>query len=87
VVPLVDAGPAVSVEGGGQRHRLDLTGARLDGAEIDVVVDGVTYEVPANADPAALSVSFGRLLAAGTHSVLVQVDGQRSRSVALTVQG
>jgi Pvc16 N-terminal domain len=87
VVPLVDAGPAVSVEGGGQRHRLDLTGARLDGAEIDVVVDGVTCEVPANADPAALSVSFGRLLAAGTHSVLVQVDGQRSRSVAFTVQG
>jgi Pvc16 N-terminal domain len=86
VVPLV-AAAAVSVEAGGQRHRLDLTGARLDGAAIDVVVDGVTYQVPVNTDPTALSTTFGRLLAPGPHSVQVQVDGLRSRAVAFTVQG
>lgn len=87
VVPLV-AAAAVSVDAGAQpRHRLDLTGARLDGAAIDVVVDGVTHQVPANTEPTALSVTLGRLLAPGPHSVQVQVDGLRSRAVAVTVQG
>jgi hypothetical protein len=83
VLPRVDAGPAVSVEPG--RHRLDLTGARLDGSEIRVVLDGVAHEASANADPAALSFRFNRLLGSGRHAVAVEVDGQRSRAVAFTV--
>jgi hypothetical protein len=85
VLPRVDAGPAVSVEAGGQKHRLDLTGARLGGSEIRVVLDGVAYEAPANANPAALSFLFNRLLDTGRHTVAVEVDGQRSRAVAFTV--
>jgi Pvc16 N-terminal domain len=85
VLPRVDAGPAVSVEADGQKHRLDLTGARLDGSEIRVVLDGVAYEAPANAAPAALSFLFNRLLETGRHTVAVVVDGQRSRVVTFTV--
>jgi hypothetical protein len=85
VLPRIDAGPAVSVEPGGQRHRLDLTGARLDGSEIRIVLNGVAYEASANAGPAALSFRFNRLLGSGRHTVAVEVDGQRSRTVPFTV--
>ncbi|MGE5287162.1 MAG: DUF4255 domain-containing protein [Micromonosporaceae bacterium] len=85
VLPRVDADPAVSVDGGGQRHQLDLTGARLDGSQVRVVLDGVAYEAPGNADPSALSFLFNRLLGAGQHTVAVDVDGQRSRAAGFTV--
>jgi hypothetical protein len=87
VLPRVDAGPAVSVEADGQKrkHRLELTGARLAGSVIRVVLDGVAYDAPGNADPAALSFLFNRLLGTGRHTVAVEVDGQRSRAVAFIV--
>jgi hypothetical protein len=87
VLPRLDAEPVVSVEAAGpeRKHRLELTGARLDGSEIQIVLDGVAYEVPGNADPGALSFVFNRLLGAGRHTVAVDVDGRRSRAVAFTV--
>jgi hypothetical protein len=86
VVPRLDADPAVGAVGA-DKHRLDLSGARLDGAELRVVVDGVGHHAPANPSPTGLSITLGRLLAAGRHTVLVEVDGQRSRTVAFTVPG
>jgi hypothetical protein len=85
VLPRVDAEPVISVEAGGRRHRLDLTGARLDGSALRVVLDGTVYEAGGNADPSALSFRFNRLLSAGQHTVAVDVDGQRSRVVPFTV--
>lgn len=89
VLPRLDAGPAVSVvtDGPERKHRLELTGARLDGSEIRIVLDGVAYEALENADPdpEALSFRFNRLLGTGRHTVAVDVDGRRSRAVAFTV--
>jgi hypothetical protein len=83
VLPRLAASPTVSLAGAG--HKLDLTGARLAGDEVDVVVDGEAYQVATNASPSSLSITFKRLLAPGPHEVYVQIDGHRSRAVAFTV--
>lgn len=85
VVPRLDGGPTVSVDTGGQKHRLDLTGDRLDGSQIWIILDSTAYDAARNSDPSAISFQFNRLLATGQHAVAVDVDGQRSRSVAFTV--
>ena len=83
VLPRVDAAPAVTVHAG--KHRISLTGARLHGAEITLIVDAVSYATRADADPAELTFTFGRLLRTGDHTVAIVVDGVRSRAVMFTV--
>jgi hypothetical protein len=83
VLPRVDAAPAVTVHAG--KHRISLTGARLHGAEITLIVDAVSYATRANINPAGLTFTFGRLLHTGDHTVAIVVDGVRSRAVTFTV--
>jgi len=66
-------------------HRLTLKGARLNGGDVHVLLDGVTHGIGANPDAAQVVVTLGRLLTAGSHGVSVMVDGHTSRSVALVV--
>jgi hypothetical protein len=80
--PIVLAQVAVS---GNQVHRLTLNGARLNGSDVRILLDGTTHQVGANANAAQLVVTLGRLLPAGAHTVAVTVNGQRSRSVGLNV--
>jgi hypothetical protein len=66
-------------------HQLSLVGARLNGRDVRIVLDGVVYQVGANANAGQLVHRLGRRLAAGTHRVSVNVDGQASRAVDLQV--
>ena len=67
------------------KHRLDITGSRLNGSQITLIVDGVPYQASANASFSALSFTFQRLLASGNHKVAVDVDGSRSHDTPLVV--
>lgn len=83
VIPSIDSGPTVTVVAG--KHRLDLTGSRLNGAQITLIVDGIPYQAAANASFAALSFTFQRLLTSGNHKVAVDVDGSRSHDTPFVV--
>jgi hypothetical protein len=66
-------------------HRLTLTGARLNGSDVRVVLDGVARGIGANPDTAQVVITLGRLLSAGSYEVSVMVDGHASRSISLVV--
>jgi hypothetical protein len=87
VIPLLNGpiGVAVTTVSGNQVHQLTLNGARLNGTDIRVVIDGIGYQANANANAAQLVFTLGRLLDAGQHSVAVIVDGSRSHDVAVEV--
>jgi hypothetical protein len=94
VVPRVDSPIAVAVVAvtGKNVHQLTINGARLGGKNIRVTIAAATYQVapdPSNptvgSNPAQLVVTLGRLLAPGSHTVVVTVDGHAARGVALEV--
>jgi hypothetical protein len=92
VVPLlsgaaVAAATAARLDGGMTNvHELTVNGARLNGDDIRVIVDGAPY--PKGAIPVANATSFtaklGRLLSPGPHTLAVNVDGHLSRSIEFT---
>jgi hypothetical protein len=81
----VPIGIAVITVSGQQVHQLTLNGARLKGADIRVVIDGIAHQAPGNANAAQLVFALGRLLDPGQHSVSVAIDGSRSHDIALEV--
>jgi hypothetical protein len=70
---------------GANVHQLTLSGARLNGADTRLLLDGVPYLHGANASATQLQHTLARLLDAGTYQVAVNVDGHLSRTVALTI--
>jgi Pvc16 N-terminal domain len=87
VMPRLDSPIALAVVtvAGNSVHQLTLNGARLNGSDVRLVIDGLTYQVGANANPAQVIYTLGRLLSAGSHSVAININGQLSRSVVLEV--
>ena len=64
-------------------RQLTLNGARLDGTDVRVHVDGRTYVHGPNTDGAAVQHRIA--LDPGTRTVSVEVDGSMSRPAAVTV--
>ncbi|HYK05704.1 MAG TPA: DUF4255 domain-containing protein [Thermoanaerobaculia bacterium] len=89
VVPLISNAAAAVVVGdlGTNVHRLTIDGARLDGTDLRVLIDGVSYSVkPASpVSPTQVVLTLGRLLDAGAHQLSVVIDGSVSRPVPLEV--
>ena len=87
VIPRLDTpiGVAVATVAGNQVHRLTLNGARLNGADVRVFIDGVAYVAGANGTANQLVYTLGRLLDAGAHEIAVMVNGQTSHTVVLQV--
>lgn len=87
VIPLLTSpiGVVVTTVSGNQVHQLTLNGARLNGTDIRVVIDGVGYQAGTNKNTAQLVLALGRLLDSGQHIVAVIVDGSSSHDVALEV--
>lgn len=87
IIPRVDSpvGLAVINVGGKDVHRLTINGARLNGGDVRLLLDGGIFQLGSNANAAQLLVTLGRLLDAGTHRVAVNVDGQTSRTVTFEV--
>ncbi len=87
VIPRVNTQIALAtvVVAGKSVHRLTINGARLNGADVRLVIDGITYQAGTNANPAQLVYTLGRLLDAGTHTIAVTVDGHSARAVTVGV--
>jgi len=83
VIPLVSSPIGIAVVG--SVHQLTLNGKRLAGADVRLVIDGVTYVTGPNTNPTQLVYTLRRLLSLGLHSVAVNVDGHLSRSIDLEV--
>jgi hypothetical protein len=82
VIPLLDQ--AASGYAAGTRL-LSLRGARLDGADVRIRIDGQEYATGANANGGIVTYQFGRPLGSGDHAVTVDVDGHRSRPITVQV--
>jgi len=87
VIPFLKSpiGLAVTTVAGNQVYQFTLNGTRLNGTDIRVVIDGISYQTNTNANVAQLIFTLGRLLVSGSHSIAVVVDGSRSHDVALGV--
>ena len=87
VIPLIapTIGVAVVAVGLKQVHRLTITGARLSGTDVRVVIDGIDFQTGPNANDATLVITLGRQLLAGPHTVAVQADGHTSHDVELVI--
>ena len=69
----------------GAVHQITLDGARLNGADVRLILDGVTYQTGPNANAAQLVFKLGRLLTAGAHRIAVNVDGHLSHTIDLEI--
>jgi len=83
VIPLVNSPIGLTVVG--SVHQLTINGDRLAGADVRLVIDGVTYVTGPNTNPTQLVYKLSRLLSLGSHSIAVNVDGHLSRSIDLEV--
>jgi hypothetical protein len=63
---------------------LNLRGARFDGADVRIVVDGREYALGANANGIQLGHTFAHPLDPGAHTVAVVVDAHSSREIVIT---
>jgi hypothetical protein len=87
VIPLVTSavGVAVVTVAGASVHRLTITGARLNGADVRLSIDGISYQAGPNGTANQLVYTLGRKLDAGAHRVAVSVDGSLSHSIDLQI--
>jgi hypothetical protein len=82
IIPRIDTA-LLSVSSPPAVHILTVNGARLDGADVRLLVDGVTYQAGPNANPAQLVYTFRRLLSPGPHELSFNTDGHTSHTVEL----
>jgi hypothetical protein len=87
VIPLLlsPIGLAAVTVNGNQVHQLTLNGARLNGNDVRVGIDGVAHAAGSNANAAQVVLTLGRLLASGSHNVGLSVDGNTSHTQVLQV--
>jgi Pvc16 N-terminal domain len=99
IVPEIDNVAALPVPApsgvlpGNSVHQITVTGARLNGADVRLLIDGITYasgdptqpNPSANANPVQLIRTLGRLLSSGNHTVALNVDGSVSHIIDLIV--
>jgi hypothetical protein len=69
----------------GPSATLTVTGARLDGSDIRVLLDGITFQAPPNTNATQLVYTFNRSIDPGPHSLAVNIDGHVSHTLDLEV--
>jgi hypothetical protein len=87
VIPLVNSPIVVAtVAVAGQNvHKLTMNGARLNGADVRIVINNIVYQTGTNALSSQLVFTLGKLLDPGNYTLSVNVDGQASRAVQFGV--
>lgn len=87
VIPLVatPVGVAIVNVGGKNVHRLTINGSRLNGADLRLTLDQVSYQAGANANASQLVYTLGKLLDAGPHTLTANIDGHTSRPVTVGI--
>ena len=82
IIPRIDT-VSLSVTSPPAVHILTVNGARLNGSDIRILLDDVTYQAGPNGSPAQIVYTFGRLLDPGPHALSVNIDGHASHTVDL----
>jgi hypothetical protein len=87
VIPMVASpiGVSTTTVRGSQVHVLTINGARLEGSDVRLIVDGATYATGANANATQIVFTLGRLLNSGLHGVAVVVNGSVSHTISLVI--
>ncbi len=87
VIPLVNSpiGLATVTVSGNQVHQLTINGVRLNGSDVRLKIDGLSYAIGANANSTQIVFTLGRLLVSGSHGVSVAVNGSVSHTIVLEV--
>jgi hypothetical protein len=83
VIPRIDAAVVTPGSPPGPSTILTANGARLDGNDIRVLLDGVIFQAPPNANGAQLVYTFNRTINPGPHALAVNIDGHMSHTVDL----
>lgn len=85
IIPRIDT---VSVAAGsppGAGSVLTINGARLNGSDVRLSLDGVVFVAPPNSNPVQFVQTLNRVIDPGSHSVALSVDGHTSHTVDLEV--
>ena len=87
VIPLIATPVGVTTVTAGLKlvHRLTINGARLNGSDVRVLIDGFPYLAGQNTNAAVLVLTLGRQLDPGRHTVAVQIDGHTSHTVEVFI--
>jgi hypothetical protein len=87
VIPLLASpiGLATVTVAGNAVHQITLNGARLNGTDVRVLIDGAAYSAGVNPSATQLVFTLARKLSAGAHSIAVVVNGSASHNVDLEV--
>jgi hypothetical protein len=83
VIPRIDAAMLAPGSPPGPSVILTVNGARLDGSDIRLLLDGVTFQTPPNGNGAQLVYTFNRIVSPGAHALAVTVDGHMSHTLEL----
>ena len=83
VVPRIDSAILTSGSPPGSPAILTVNGARLDGSDIRVLVDGIVFQAPPNGNSTQLIYTLNRPLRPGIHTLAVSIDGHMSHTVDL----
>jgi hypothetical protein len=83
VIPRIDTAILTPGSPPGPSTLLTVNGARLDGNDIRLLVDGTVFQAPPNPNPAHLTHTFNRVFSSGGHTLAVSIDGHPSHIVDL----
>jgi hypothetical protein len=83
IIPRIDSTIITPGSPPGSSAILTVNGARLNGNDIRLLLDGVIYQATPSGNAAQLVYTFNRLISPGSHTLAVSIDGHISHSVAL----
>ncbi|HEY0784526.1 MAG TPA: DUF4255 domain-containing protein [Acidobacteriaceae bacterium] len=81
ILPRIDTATLAANAPGGATLTLD--GARLNGTDIRILMDGQTHQLAPNTDPAQLVCNLSLPLLPGSHTLSATIDGHTSHSMDL----
>jgi hypothetical protein len=85
VIPRIDSATLTPGSPPGLSAILTTNGARLDGSDIRLLLDGSVFQAPPNGNSTQLIYTLNRLLAPGIHALAVSIDGHMSHTADLEV--
>jgi hypothetical protein len=83
VIPRIDSAILTPGSPPGPSAILTVNGARLDGNDIRLIVDGIVFQAPPNGNSVQLVYTFNRIISPGSHALAVSIDGHMSHTVDL----
>jgi hypothetical protein len=83
VIPRIDSAVLTPGSPPGPSAILTVSGARLDGNAIRLLLDTAIFQAPPNPNGAQLIYTLDRIITPGSHALAVSIDGHMSHTVTL----